>query len=112
MNVADKRIAVLSTGANGSCIAADLTAAGLDVTMIDHWPAHVEAMRARGVTIETRDGTTTTPVNAIHLCDVATLTAPFGIVLLTSKAYDSRWLTELIRPHMADNGLLLSLIHI
>ena len=108
MNVADKRIAVLSTGANGSCIAADLTAAGLDVTMIDHWPAHVEAMRERGVTIETRDGTTTTPVNAIHLCDVATLTAPFDIVLLTSKAYDSRWLTELIRPHLAEDGLLVA----
>ncbi|MGB0571925.1 MAG: ketopantoate reductase family protein [Alphaproteobacteria bacterium] len=104
----NEKIAVLSTGANGSCIAADLTAAGLDVTMIDHWPAHVEAMRAKGVTIETRDGTTITPVNAIHLCDVATLTAPFDIVLLTSKAYDTRWLTELIRPHLATDGLLVA----
>jgi 2-dehydropantoate 2-reductase len=108
MNVADKRIAVLSTGANGSCISADLTAAGLNVTMIDLWPAHVEAMRERGVTIETLDGNNTTPVNAIHLCDVATLTAPFDVVLLTSKAYDSRWLTELIRPHLAADGLLVA----
>ena len=42
----DKKIAVLGTGANGSCVAADLTNAGLDVVLIDQWPAHIEAMRA------------------------------------------------------------------
>ncbi len=31
----DKKIAVLTTGANGSCIAADLIRAELDVSMID-----------------------------------------------------------------------------
>jgi 2-dehydropantoate 2-reductase len=39
------RIAVVSAGAIGSSIAADLTEANLDVTIIDQWPAHVEAMR-------------------------------------------------------------------
>ena len=40
------RIAFLGTGAQGAPIAADFTLAGLDVTLIDQWPAHVEAMRA------------------------------------------------------------------
>ena len=46
-----KKIAVLATGANGCCISADLVRAGLDVSMIDQWPAHVEAMRANGLMI-------------------------------------------------------------
>jgi len=34
----EKKIAVLGTGANGSCVAADLTNAGLDVVLIDQTP--------------------------------------------------------------------------
>jgi 2-dehydropantoate 2-reductase len=32
---------------------ADLTLAGEEVVFIEQWPAHVEAMRANGVTINT-----------------------------------------------------------
>ena len=51
------KIAVLGTGANGASIGADLTRAGLDVTFIDQWPAHVEAMRKDGIRIEMPDET-------------------------------------------------------
>ncbi len=51
----DKAIAVLGTGANGSCAAVDLIRAGYDVTMIDQWPEHVEVMRAGGLTIRMPD---------------------------------------------------------
>jgi len=104
----DKKIAVLATGANGSCISADLTRAGLDVSMIDPWAAHVEAMRANGLTITTDDDEYNVAVKAYHLSDVCTLNEKFDVVLLTSKAYDSRWLTEFIKPHLADDGLLVA----
>ena len=45
----DQKIAVLGTGANGSCTSADLINNGFDVTMIDQWPAHVEVMQANGL---------------------------------------------------------------
>jgi 2-dehydropantoate 2-reductase len=67
------RIAVLGTGANGASIGADMTRAGLDVTFIDQWPAHVEAMQKAGIRIETPDETLVTPVRAFHVCEVATL---------------------------------------
>ncbi|MCA8929752.1 MAG: 2-dehydropantoate 2-reductase [Alphaproteobacteria bacterium] len=102
-----RRIAVLATGANGSCIAADLTAAGLDVTLVDQWPAHVEAMRAGGLTVRTRDGETTLPVRAHHLCDLCALSPVFDVVLLACKAYDARWMAEFIKPYLAADGLLL-----
>ncbi len=101
----DKKIAVLATGANGSCIAADLTRAGLDVAMIDQWAEHVEAMRADGLTITTNDDEYNVAVTAHHLSDVCALNETYDIVLLTSKAYDSRWLTEFIKPYLAEDGL-------
>ncbi|MFT5180551.1 MAG: 2-dehydropantoate 2-reductase [Alphaproteobacteria bacterium] len=104
----DKKIAVLATGTNGSVISADLIRAGLDVTMIDMWGAHIEAMRANGLTITTDGDEVNVAVKAYHLSDVCTLQEKFDIVLLTSKAYDSRWLTEFIKPYLADDGLIVA----
>jgi 2-dehydropantoate 2-reductase len=101
------RIAVLGAGANGASIGADLTVAGADVTLIEQWPAHVEAMRANGVRIEMADSVLETPVNTMHLCEVATLRQPFDVVLMLMKAYDSRWAAQLIEPYLAADGLLV-----
>ena len=101
-----KKIAVLGTGANGASIAADLVNAGLDVTLIEQWPAHVEAMREHGVRIEMPEETVVTPVRAFHLCEVATFDDPFDYVLLLMKAYDTPWACQLIKPYLADDGLL------
>ena len=76
------KIAVFGTGANGSCIAANLVDAGLDVTLIDQWPAHVEAMRAGGLRIAMRDAELHVKVRAHHLCDLCTLNVTFDVVLL------------------------------
>ena len=104
-----KKIAVLGTGANGSCAAADLVDAGCDVTLIDQWPAHVEAMRAKGLTISMPERELHVKVNAHHLCDVASLNPRFDVVLLVVKAYDTRWMCEFIKPHLKDDGLLVGL---
>lgn len=105
--MADQRIAVVGTGANGAAIAADLTRAGLDVTLIEQWPAHVEAMRAHGVRVDMRDSSVTTQVDAYHLCDVATMRDPFDIVLVAMKAYDTRWACELIKPLLTSDSLVV-----
>lgn len=103
----DQKIAVLGTGANGASIGADLTRAGLDITLIEQWPAHVEAMRRHGIRVELPEETVTTPVNVIHLCEVATLRKEFDVVLVLMKAYDTTWATELIKPHLAPDGLVV-----
>jgi 2-dehydropantoate 2-reductase len=101
------RIAVLGSGANGSSIGADLTLAGVDVTLVEQWPAHVEEMRATGLTIRMPDEQLHVRPRTMHLCEVATLREKFDIVLLLMKAYDSRWATQLIAPHLADDGLVV-----
>ena len=102
------KIAVVGSGANGTSIGVDLVRAGQDVTLIDQWPAHVEAMRQQGATIEMPEETIVQEVNALHLCEVCTLKERFDVVLVVTKAYDARWSSQLIEPWLKDDGLLVA----
>lgn len=102
-----KRIAILGSGANGTAIGVDLIRAGLDVTLIDQWPAHVEALRASGARIEMPDETIEQAVEAYHLCDVATFTDPFDIVFMLFKAYDTPWAARLIEPYLVEDAIVV-----
>src|SRR5262249_19871619 len=104
--MAARKIAIVGTGANGAAIGADLTIAGEDVIFVEQWPAHVDAMRANGVTINMPERTLTSPVRALHLCEVATLRESFDVVLLLVKAYDTRWAARLIAPYLRQDGLM------
>jgi 2-dehydropantoate 2-reductase len=101
-----RRIAVLGAGANGASIGADLIAAGLDVTLVEQWPAHVEAMRARGLRIVMADRDLHVAPDVLHVCQVAEVRHPFDVVLLVMKAYDTRWATQLIAPALAPDGVV------
>lgn len=101
------RIAVLGAGANGASIGADLVSAGLDVVLVEQWPAHVEAIRARGLRILSPAGERHVRPRIIHLCEVAELRHDVDIVLMLMKAYDSRWAAQLIAPHLAPDGLMV-----
>ena len=103
------RIAIVGTGANGASMGADMVNAGLDVTFIEQWPAHVEAMRTHGLTVHGPEGTTRTPVPVHHLCEVAEMRTPFDLVFLSVKSYDTRWATELIKPLVAPDGAVVGL---
>jgi 2-dehydropantoate 2-reductase len=102
----DPRIAVLGAGANGASVGADLTVAGLDVVLIEQWPAHVERMRAEGLRVLAPEGELHVRPRTMHLCEVAELKHDFDVVLMLMKAYDARWAAELIRPYIAEDGLL------
>lgn len=102
-----KKIAVLGAGAIGSSIGADLTQAGHDVTIIDQWPAHVEAMQAAGLRVLMKDEELQIPVRALHLCDLASANSAFDMVFLASKSNDHRWMTEFIKPYLKSDGVLV-----
>lgn len=101
------RIAVLGAGANGASIGVDLTAARLDVTLIEQWPEHVAAMRRDGARIVTPNETIVQEVRVHNLCEVATFREKFDIVFMLVKAYDTIWASHLIAPYLAENGLLV-----
>ncbi len=101
-------IAIVGTGANGAAIGADLAEAGHDVTFIEQWPAHVEAIRQHGIRVETPEEKVSAKVPVLHFCEVATLRRRFDVVLMLVKAYDTRWACELIKPYLADDGIAVA----
>ena len=103
------KIAIVGAGAVGGSVAADLIRAGLDVTVIDQWPDHVEAMRAHGLTVHLPTETQVTPVPALHLCQVAELRDPFDVVFTGVKTYDTRWVVELMTPLMRPDSVFVGL---
>lgn len=107
------RILVMGAGAVGGYFGANLARAGIDVTLVDPWPAHVEAMRRDGLTLTGMDEVDcfTQPVRALHLCDVPQLAreAPFDACFLAVKSYDTDWAAAMVLPYLAPEGCIVSL---
>lgn len=108
------RIAIVGAGAVGGYVGAHMVQAGHDVTFIDGWPAHVEAMRASGLTVTHLKDVApfTIPVRtALHITDVQGLAkaAPIDIAFICMKSYDTAWSAEMIKPYLAAGGYLVSL---
>ncbi|MDE2516725.1 MAG: ketopantoate reductase family protein [Rhodospirillales bacterium] len=107
------RIAMVGAGAVGGYAGAGLAAAGHDVTLIDPWPAHVEAIRAHGMELYgmTEAERRTVPVRAIHLTEVQRLARerPIDIAFIAVKSYDTEWAASLILPYLAANGVCVSM---
>jgi len=102
------KLAVMGVGAIGSTIGAYLTRAGTDITLIDMWPAHVDAMQQRGLTVAAQDEEFTVKVKAVHLADACRLRERFDAVFLAVKSYDTVWATHFIQPYLQTAGVLVS----
>ncbi|MFN8522316.1 MAG: 2-dehydropantoate 2-reductase [Chloroflexota bacterium] len=90
------RIGIMGAGAIGSVVGGMLTKAGHDVTMIDQWPAHVEAMRTTGLQLSGTCGEHTVKMNALNLFEAQLISEPFDAAFLSVKGYDTEWATMFI----------------
>ena len=107
-----KRIAFVGAGAIGGYIGANLAALGHDVTLIDPWPAHVEAIRSGGMHMYgmTEPENHTVQVNAMHITEAQQLAKqrPVDIAFVAVKSYDTVWATRLIRQYLSPGGFVVS----
>lgn len=109
-----KRILIAGAGALGGYVGGTLAHAGHDVTLIDAWPEHVEAIRARGLELDgmtPEERFTVTKARLLHVTDVQKLAreAPFDFAMVAVKSYDTEWATLLIRPWLSPQGYVASL---
>ena len=109
-----KRIAIVGVGALGGYVGGNLAKAGHDVTLIDFWPANIEAIRAHGLQLDglsEEERFTVTGLNALHVSDVQSLARqkPIDIAMVAVKSYDTEWATMLIRQYLAPDGYVVSL---
>lgn len=107
-----ERIAIVGAGAVGAYVGGYLSRAGRDVTLIDPWPEHVEAMRSDGLTLAGMTGKECfhTPVKAMHLTEVQGLhrQGPIDIAFVTVKSYDTAWATTMIQDYLAPDGTVVA----
>jgi 2-dehydropantoate 2-reductase len=107
------RIAIIGAGAVGCYAGAHMVQAGEDVTFVDMWPEHVEAMRSRGLRITHLKDVPefTVPVRALHLTELQGLSkeAPIDIAFICVKSYDTAWATMMVRQYLAPGGFCVSL---
>ena len=103
-----ERLAIVGTGAIGSVIGAYLSKAGRDITLIDTWADHVEAMKGNGLHITAENGEFTTPVKAMHLGDVNAVMEPFDAIFLAVKSYDTVWATHFALNYLKPTGVIIS----
>ena len=101
------RIGILGAGAVGGLVGGELSRAGHDVTLIDQWPEHVNAMNAKGLTVTKRDEEFTTPVKALHIHELQNINEKFDYGFLSVKSYDTEWAAVLIDNYVKDGGALV-----
>ena len=108
-----KKVAIVGTGAVGGYVGAHMVQAGEDVTFLDPWPEHVEAMRRRGlrVTHAREVPEFSVAVRALHITDAQGLAKekPIDIAFVCVKSYDTAWATTLISQYLAPDGFVVSL---
>jgi 2-dehydropantoate 2-reductase len=94
------RIGIVGAGAIGAIIGGRLTKAGVDVTLLEQWPEHVEAIRRHGLRLTGPEGEETVKVRALHLHEAQAITEPFDAVFIAVKSYDTEWATRLGIRHL------------
>jgi 2-dehydropantoate 2-reductase len=103
-----KRIAIIGAGAIGGNVAGPLHLNGFDVTLIDQWPEHVQAVRAHGLKVVRQNDQLVAHVPILHLHEVQAITQQFDYVFVAMKSYDTQWSTILMRPYLAEDGAFVS----
>jgi 2-dehydropantoate 2-reductase len=101
------RIGIIGAGAIGCVVGGMLTKAGRDVTLVDQWPEHVEAMKKVGLRLSGTCGEHLVPVRALHLHELQSVDAPFDAVFLAVKAYDTEWAAHLAAQYLAPDGVVV-----
>jgi len=109
----DKRIVVVGAGAIGGYTGGNLAHNGYDVTLIDPWPEHIEAIRRDGLSLEgiTSEESVVARPKTLHLTEAQQLAKekPIDIAFVSMKSYDTEWATLMIRQYLAPSGYVVSL---
>ena len=98
------RIAIVGTGATGSVYAGLLASAGHDVTAVDAWPEHMEAIGQRGLRVTGASGDRTATLSATtDPTEVGTV----DLVVVATKAHDVESAATAALPLLGDDTIVL-----
>ncbi|MBI3043334.1 MAG: 2-dehydropantoate 2-reductase [Betaproteobacteria bacterium] len=103
-------IAIIGVGAVGGLVGGRLAKAGYNVTLIDSWAEHIEAIKKDGLRITTPESDERVRVRCMHLNDVQSLMRiPVDAAMIATKSYDTGWATMMVKDYLSANGVVVSL---
>lgn len=100
------KVTIVGSGAIGGLAGAWMTMAGEDVTLVDTWQEHVDAMRQHGLFIDGLRGDHQVLVRAITPDQ---LRGPLELVFIACKSQHTRTAAEEIRPLLTETSAVVSL---
>ena len=100
------KVTVMGAGGVGGYVGGRLAGAGMDVTLIARG-AHLAALKANGLKIETATGTT--HLKDIKVCASPAEAGPADLVLFTVKLTDTEATARTMAPLMGSNTRILTL---
>lgn len=100
------KIAIVGAGAMGSLYGGLLREAGAEVWLLDIWQAHVDAINARGLTIESEAGSRTVRIRAVTRAE-AIGQADLAIIFVKSTVTDAA--AETSATLVGRTGMVLTL---
>jgi 2-dehydropantoate 2-reductase len=100
------RIIVVGTGPIGGIIGGRLARAGHDMTFVDVDREHVAAIRERGLQVDVPDGSFNVKINIVFPGEIQ---GKFDIALIAVRSDYTTDALNTILPHLADDGLLVSM---
>ena len=102
------RIGIIGAGGIGGIVGGMLARAGHDVTLVDQWPEHIDAIKRDGLIVSTPSGDHATRPNALQVCDLQALGEPFDLVFIAVKLYDTDWAAVLMRGYASSDAAFLA----
>ncbi|MEX0760868.1 MAG: ketopantoate reductase family protein [Dehalococcoidia bacterium] len=104
-----QRIAFIGAGSVGSVVGGLLSKSGHDVTLVDQWPEHVDAIKRNGLRLSGSVGEQVSPVKALHLHELQSVQNPFDTVFVTVKSYDTEWAATMMLRYATPDAPFISL---
>lgn len=99
------KVTIVGAGAMGGLAGAYMTEAGHDVTLVDRWAEHVDAMNRDGLFIDGIRGEKRVAVKAVH---IDALAGPLEAVLIATKSQHAEEAARAIAPLLDPDGFVVS----
>ena len=102
-------VVVAGAGGIGGAIAGEVALAGGEVSVVDGWSDHVEAIRFDGLRLvgPAPGDERTARLPAWHTGESQQV-APIDVLVLAAKAFDNQWLAPLLAPRLSDEATVIS----
>jgi 2-dehydropantoate 2-reductase len=104
-------VTIFGAGAVGGYVGGLLADSGYDITLVDMWQAHVDAIRDKGLEVSGPEGSVVARPKALTIGEFTSTVfeRPIDIAFVCVKSYDTEWIATLLKPHLAPQGYAVSL---